>query len=71
MWSPSVPSIQVSEESSPLGLLPAPIQGPSFGPGPDCLGQMKALCHLASWRGREGWGLGQLGCLEHGGGGAR
>lgn len=52
MWSSSDPSIQASEKSSPLGLPPALIQGPSFGPGPDCLGQMQALCHLASWRGR-------------------
>lgn len=40
------------EKSSPLGLPPVPIQGPSFGPGPDCLEQTQALCHLASWRGR-------------------
>lgn len=64
MWLPSVPSIQDLEMSSLLGLPPAPIQGPSFGPGPNCLGQTQALCHLASWRGR-GWGHGQLGCPEH------
>lgn len=57
-------SIQASDKPSTLGLPLAPRPSPSFGPGPDCLGQMQACCHLASWRGR-GAGHGQLGCPKH------
>lgn len=55
-------------EVQPTGSAPAPIQGPSFGPGPDCLGQTQALCHLASWRGRGvgPWPAGLPGALRGG-----
>lgn len=57
-----------SEKSSSLGLPPAPILGPSFGPGPNCLGQTQAQCHLASWRGRGvgPWPAGLPGALGGG-----
>lgn len=54
MLGHSLLSASMLREVLPIGSAPAPIQGPSFGLGPNCLGQMQAQCHLASWMGEKG-----------------